>query len=124
METVSRYRQAITRVISDLAEASARDDVEVLPLFDAAHDNYLLIDAGWREIERIHHIIAHLRIRNGKVWVEADNTDAEIVQQLLDAGISKAEIVLAFHSPQRLYLIIPCCGGAIVVGCGLRPTPR
>ncbi|NNJ09179.1 hypothetical protein EKD04_002435 [Chloroflexales bacterium ZM16-3] len=60
METISRYRQIITRVLSDLAEASARDDVEVLPLFDVAHDNYLLIDAGWRGVRRIHHIIAHL----------------------------------------------------------------
>ena len=31
---------------------------------------------------------------------------------------------LGEHSTERLYLIIPCCGGAIVVGCGLRPTPR
>jgi XisI protein len=101
METVSRYRQIITRVLTDLAEASARDDLEVLSLFDTTHDNYLLIDVGWRGVQRIHHIIAHLRIRNGKIWVEADNTDAEIVQQLLNAGIAKTEIVLAFYSPQK-----------------------
>lgn len=101
METVSRYRQVITRVLNDLAEATVRDDLEVLPLYDTVNDNYLLVDAGWRGIERIHHIIVHLRIRNDKIWVEADNTDAEIVQQLLDSGISKAEIVLAFYSPQK-----------------------
>jgi len=49
----------------------------------------------------LRHIIAHLRIRNEKIWVEADNTDALIVQQLLDAGIPKQSIVLAFHSPQK-----------------------
>jgi len=101
METRSRYRQIITRVLSDLAEASAHDDVEVASLFDTTHDNYLLIDVGWRGVQRIHHIMAHLRIRNGKIWVEADNTDAEIVQRLLDAGIAKTEIVLAFYSPQK-----------------------
>lgn len=101
MENVSGYRQAITRVLADLAEASAQGDSEVLPLFDLVHDNYLLIDVGWRNIERIHHVIAHLRIHNGKIWVEADNTDAEIVQQLLDTGIAKSEIVLAFYSPQK-----------------------
>lgn len=101
METVSRYRQVITRVLNDLAEATGRQDLEVLPLYDTVNDNYLLVDAGWRGIERIHNIIVHLRIRNDKIWVEADNTDAEIVQQLLDSGISKAEIVLAFYSPQK-----------------------
>jgi hypothetical protein len=101
MEKLSRYRQAITRVLSDLAEASTGDDTEILPLFDTVNDNYLLVAAGWRGIQRTHHIIAHLRLHNGKIWVEADNTDAEIVQQLLDSGISKAEIVLAFYSPQK-----------------------
>ena len=101
METVSRYRQVITRMLNDLAESSAREDVDVLPIYDTVHDNYLLIDAGWHGIERIHHIIVHLRICNGKIWVEADNTNIQIVQQLLESGISKAEIVLAFYSPQK-----------------------
>ena len=52
-------------------------------------------------VRRIHHIIAHLRIHNGKIWVEADNTDVAIVQQLLDADIPKEGIVLAFYSPQK-----------------------
>ena len=101
METLSRYRHVIISVLSDLAEASARDDVENLPLFDTTHDNYLLIDAGWDGVRRIHHIIAHLRLRNGKIWIEADNTDTAIVQHLLDAGIPKESIVLAFYSPQK-----------------------
>lgn len=104
METVSRYRYAITRVLTELAEASVRDDVEVASLFDSTHDQYLLIDMGWHAVQRIHHIIAHLRIYNGKIWVEVDNTDAQIVQQLLDAGIAKTEIVLAFYSPQKRLL--------------------
>lgn len=91
-------------MLTDLAEASARPEVEVLPLFDTVHDNYLLVDGGWRGIERIHHIIAHIRIHNDKIWVEADNTNVEIVQQLLDYGIAKAEIVLAFYSPQKRHL--------------------
>ncbi len=101
METLSHYRRTITGILTNLAEANAHDDVETMVLFDDAHDNYLLLDVGWHDIHRIHHIIAHLRIRNGKVWVEADNTDQEIVQQLLDAGIPHSAIVLAFYSPQK-----------------------
>ncbi len=101
METRSRYRQVIMSVLSDLAEASAQGEVEILPLFDTARDNYLVLDAGWDGVRRLHHILAHLRLRNGKIWVEADNTDTKIVQQLLDAGIPKEAIVLAFYSPQK-----------------------
>ncbi len=101
MDALSRYRQIIVTVLRDLAEASMQAEVDVLPVFDSVHDNYLLIDAGWDGVRRIHHIIAHLRLRNGKIWVEADNTNTEIVQQLLNAGLSKDEIVLAFYSPQK-----------------------
>ncbi|NJO82408.1 MAG: type II toxin-antitoxin system ParD family antitoxin [Blastochloris sp.] len=101
MEPCSHYRQVMTRVLRNLTEASARDTIETLPLFDTTHDTYLVLDVGWDGIQRIHHIIAHLRLHNGKIWVEADTTDQEIVQQLLNAGIPKEAIVLAFYSPQK-----------------------
>lgn len=101
MDALSRYRQVITGVLTDLAEAGAPQGVELLRVFDTVHDNYLLVDAGWDGVRRIHHIVAHMRLRNGKVWVEADNTNAELVRQLLDAGLTKDEIVLAFYSPQK-----------------------
>ena len=101
MDMLSHYPRLITSILSDLAEATARDGVEAIPLFDSPHDNYLLVAAGWEGVRRIHHIVAHLRIRNGKIWVEADNTDAEIVQQLLDNGVPSAAIVLAFYSPNK-----------------------
>jgi len=88
-------------MLSDLAEATAQDGVEALALFDSAHDNYVLLAAGWQGARRVHHIIAHLRIQNDKIWVEADNTDADLVQQLLDYGVAREAIVLAFYTPQK-----------------------
>jgi hypothetical protein len=101
METVSYYRQVITTVLSDLAEATAQDGVEVLSLFDSTNDNYVLLAAGWDGVRRIHHIIAHVRIQNDKIWIEADNTDANLVQRLLDDKIAREAIVLAFYTPQK-----------------------
>lgn len=101
MDVLTRYRQVITRVLTDLAEAGAPQGAELLPVFDTVQDNYLLVDAGWDGMRRIHHIVAHMRLRNGKVRVEADNTNTELVRQLLDAGLTKDEIVLAFYSPQK-----------------------
>ena len=101
MEALSRYEEIIMSVLSDLAEVCTRDGVEILPVFDTERYTYLVLNAGCEGGRRIHHIIAHLRIHNGKIWVEADNTDFRIVQQLLDASVPKGSIVLAFHSPQK-----------------------
>lgn len=41
-----------------------------------------------------------MRIVNGKIWVEEDRTMYGFVDELLDAGISRDDIVLAFQPPQ------------------------
>ena len=40
-----------------------------------------------------------MRIVNGKIWVEEDATMYRFVDELLDQGIQKDEIVLAFKAP-------------------------
>lgn len=52
---------------------------------------------GWDGDRRIHHLVIHLEIINGKVWVQADNTDLAIASELVRAGIPKNDIVLGFH---------------------------
>lgn len=101
MDAHSRYRQIITGVLTEFAETGTRSEVELVCAFDTLRDNYLLVNTGWDGVRRIHHIVAHMRLHNGKVWVETDNTNTELVQQLLNAGLSKEEIVLAFYSPQK-----------------------
>jgi hypothetical protein len=41
-----------------------------------------------------------LRIKDGKIRVEEDWTDAPIVEDLIEAGVPKEDIVLAFHPPE------------------------
>ena len=101
MDTLSHYRHVITTVLSDLAETTAQHTVETIAVFDSAHDNYLLLAAGWDGVRRIHHIVAHMRIQINKIWVEADNTNTELVDQLLASGVPKEAIVLAFYSPEK-----------------------
>ncbi len=41
--------------------------------------------------------LAHL-IKNGEVWLQHDATDAEIANQLVEMGVPKKDIVLAFYT--------------------------
>jgi hypothetical protein len=42
----------------------------------------------------------HIDIKADKVWLQNDNTDANIAQQLVMKGISQTQIVLGFQ-PER-----------------------
>lgn len=99
-DKLNRYREIIKRVLAEVASYGAgQDEIEDRPLFDTQSDSYAVISEGWQDDERIHHILVHLEIINGKVWIQAGNTDLVIARELERAGIPKSDIVLGFHPP-------------------------
>lgn len=58
------------------------------------------LDVGWEKENRIHDCVIHLDIIDGKVWVQCDNTNRPVAEDLVEGGIPKEDIVLAFHPPR------------------------
>jgi hypothetical protein len=54
---------------------------------------------GWDRDEGVNAIVADIEIINGKVWIQADNTDVAIARKLEAQGIPKSDIVLGFRPP-------------------------
>ena len=104
MDKVSRYRQIIENILLEQASYTANDiEIEDIPVFDEKTDNYILTSIGWHSNKRRQHgYPIHIRIKNGKVWVEWDGTDQQIVRQLIDAGIPENDIVLGWERPQEI----------------------
>lgn len=105
MDRIEEYRQIVRRVIQEVVDyIPEEEDVRVEVIFDDAQGHYELREQGWRHRRRIHGSLVHIDIHDGKVWVEHDGTNLEIVQSLLDAGIPSHDIVIGFHPPdQRKY---------------------
>jgi hypothetical protein len=104
METVEdkayRYRQIIQNLLARLAAIpNIERGIEDRVLFDEANDNYAVIAEGWDGEERVHHVVAHLELINGKVWIQVDNTDLVLARELESKGIPKSDIVLGFRAP-------------------------
>jgi hypothetical protein len=96
------YAQIIKQIILQHAEyMPSEGQIETVPLFDDTHGNYLLLDFGWNRLGRVHAVPLHLRLYGGKVWVERNNTDDDVVASLLEAGIPQEDIVLGFYRPER-----------------------
>jgi hypothetical protein len=57
----------------------------------------LLLREGWDKSRRVHAIIVHLEIRDGKIWVQEDWTEHVVAADLEEVGIPKSEIVLGFQ---------------------------
>jgi hypothetical protein len=71
-EKLNRYRQIIKEVLRRRAALPYPDpDIRDRTLFDEQSDSYAVIAEGWLKAERIHNIVVHLEIINGKGWIQA-----------------------------------------------------
>lgn len=100
MDTLENYRQIIERTLEPYTKPPLADEKLTTEIvFDRVHDRYLLVEVGWLESHRIHNVLAHLEIVNGKIWVQEDNIGYGVTQELEAAGVPKENIVLGFKSP-------------------------
>ena len=99
MDRVDKYRKIIQSVLQKYARLFNQQPpgVDVLALCDQQIDTYAIINVGWDGNERMNSTNVLMRIINEKIWVEEDWTLYGFVDELLDAGVPKEDIVLAFH---------------------------
>ena len=97
---LNRYRDIIGQTLTEIADYIPQDSQSPhKTIFDRRADSYALIEVGWVDNQRVHQFIIHLEIINGKIWVQADNTDLNVTHELERVGIPKSDIVLGFQPP-------------------------
>jgi len=97
---VTSYRDIIEKILANhLAFAPQERDIETLAISDHESGNYLFLDLGWQKPRRIHSVIFHLHIKDGKIWIEQDWTEGGVARELLSAGVPPQDIVLGFQPP-------------------------
>jgi XisI protein len=100
MDKLEHYRNCLKAFLKQQAEIMKDDsDLETQIIFDTENDHYLLLDIGWDKKRRVHNCIFHFDIKDGKIWLQENNTDVEVDQELVEMGISKQELVVGFHHP-------------------------
>ena len=100
---VEQYRQYIRHLLLERAQRSSMQrnaqEYEVQTIFDSEHDHYQLLYVGWRGDKRDFGCILHLDIKGGKIWIQHDGTEEGIANRLVEMGVPKQDIILAFHEP-------------------------
>ncbi|GAB4417526.1 MAG: hypothetical protein Fur0044_13210 [Anaerolineae bacterium] len=101
MDRLRDYRSIIQRILAEhLENAPQEEDVETVSINDEAGEHYLLLEIGWQPPRRIYNVVFHLRLKEGKIWVEQDWTEYGIARELMEAGIPAEAIELGFQPPE------------------------
>lgn len=102
MDKLVQYRNCIREVLQRYqAYTTSHDEIETEIITDVEHDHYQLLHVGWQHKRRVYGCAFHMDIKDGKVWIQYNGTEYHIAEELVELGIPKEDIVLAFHSPSH-----------------------
>lgn len=101
MAPLENYRQIVKKLLTEYAQLpTPRDEIQNEVIFDSERDRYLFLTVGWLKGQRIHHCAIHIDIIDSQVWIQANNTDCLIAEELIAAGIPPESVVLGLQPPE------------------------
>jgi XisI protein len=101
MDTLDRFREIIETILIEYTKIPySHGDFHTEAVFDRTRDRYLLVNVGWDDGKRVHGSLVHIDIIDGKLWIQRDGLEHGITSELVQAGIPKDRIVLAFRPPE------------------------
>jgi RimJ/RimL family protein N-acetyltransferase len=100
LKNIEKLQDAIATVFCSWEEiAMSNKSFDVKIFVDKDKNSYLLQHIGITKERYDSSTLAHLEIREGKIWILTDNTEQGIATELVALGIPKSQIVLAFYPP-------------------------
>jgi len=106
MDSLDDVRSIIESILIEYTKIPyAYGDFQTEAVFDRIRDRYLLMNVGWDNKKRVHGCLVHIDIIEGKLWIQRDGLEHGVATELVEAGIPKSRIVLAFKPPEmRQYI--------------------
>ncbi|NEQ70672.1 MAG: XisI protein [Symploca sp. SIO2D2] len=96
------YQAAIQQVFDDYIEfLGEAEDIQLNLVIGRERDRYLLVELGWENGYRIYGTVLHIDNIDNKLWIQHDETEEGIADELVALGIPKQQIVLGFKPIER-----------------------
>ena len=100
MDKIDRYRRIILDILEERAKIIyANLDAQNEIIVDRDRDRYQLATIGWKGYKRIHTATLHFDIIDGRIWIQSDQTEHGIAHDLMERGVPKSDIILAYYLP-------------------------
>ncbi len=102
-----KHKAIVQKTVEEIAAMIPDSEpVETQTIIDNTHGHYILSAVGWVNNKREFNSFVHIDVKNdGKIWIQHDGTDLKIALMLVEQGVAKHDIVLAFHAPFRREMI-------------------
>jgi XisI protein len=102
MDKLKKYQSILTQYLTDFANLppyANMPNVKTTVVIDIQNNHFQAVDIGWAGTKYIFSPVFHFDIQNGKIWFQCNNTDREVIDELIDMGVEEEDIVLGFQPP-------------------------
>ncbi|WP_168633129.1 XisI protein [Dolichospermum sp. UHCC 0260] len=93
------YPELVQQVLATHTDGHWSEGTEIELIFDIQRNRYLVIHIGWEGENRTYGTMIHVDIKDGKIWIQRDLTEEGVANELVELGVPKSDIVLAFRAP-------------------------
>lgn len=101
MDKIKKYQDILITYLKEYAKIKPVNlpDVESMVIIDRENNHFQLLRIGWQEEQYVFTVVFHFDIKDGKIWFQRNITEREVVDELMDRGVAKEDIVLGFRPP-------------------------
>jgi XisI protein len=102
MDKIKQYQDIIIEFLQhyDAQSGSSTNKVMRRLLIDRQNNSFQLLVNGWNGQYYVFSPMFHFDIIDGKIWMQCNNTEWEVVDFLMEHGVPRQDIVLGFVAPQ------------------------
>ncbi len=106
MDKITNYQNILTETIKEYHQFLAHSKVgeydnSIKKIIDLENNHFLLSIIGWQNNRFVYSVLFHFELKNDKVWIQQNNTEFAIADELVEKGVTKKDIVLGFISERK-----------------------
>ena len=102
MDNTVKYQGILLNYLRNQAKIKPANmpDIDSHVIADLENNHFRLLQTGWQNHRYVFTVVFHFDIKNGKVWFQRNITDKDVVDELMEMGIARQDIVLGFRAPE------------------------
>lgn len=102
MDRLTFFQNTIIDILKDNAAyyKGTTNPLNLLVISDKENNHFQLLMQGWDDEDYIFQCLFHLDIIDNKIWIQWNDTDFPIEEELIKLGVRLNEIVLGVKHPK------------------------
>lgn len=104
MDKIKQYQDILISFLRHYLKESGSDlpnsPIKHRILIDKDNNSFQVLSSGWNNRRYVFGPLFHFDIIDGKIWMQCNNTEWEVVDYLMEHGVERSDIVLGFIPPE------------------------